>query len=168
MGSVFHTNTPKNKWLLQKFWLIFFLPCETNGYPRSALAMTRHLVKCPVARMMNPKKKTTVSNRRDFLRPIASLINPAKHAETRCPRTQLLAETWQQVLYNYVTCFTVMTETTTTKYTPTISRSSIKGRLKIKLLNCLYYINFVQTDGGCKMYDTVHLIPHDHSEIYNG
>ena len=43
----------------------------------------RHVVRWPVARRPKPKKKTTVSIRRDFLLPMVSLRAPAKQADTR-------------------------------------------------------------------------------------
>ena len=54
--------------------------------------MMRQVERCPVARMMNPTQNTAVSNNKDFLRPITSLTNPAKQADNKCPKTQLLAE----------------------------------------------------------------------------
>jgi hypothetical protein len=55
------------------------------------LATTMNNKEVLVDRSIKPRKNIPVSIMRDFLRPIASFRKPAKQAERRCPRTQLLA-----------------------------------------------------------------------------
>ena len=67
------------------------ITCETRGHPNRNLARMSHGKEVEAVKIENPKKKMQVSMMRALLRPILSLRKPARGAQKRCARTQVLA-----------------------------------------------------------------------------